>query len=283
MTLIAILFCFALQRFANVGNWMQPTWFESYLKRLQPWLIKVNELVGISIILIPIFILLAILHLLLNWRFFGFFDLIFIVMILLFCVDARDLKQKLANYFSSLEKQNQADAVNAAALFVGSPILYEANELPRAVTKAIFVKVFTDIFSVLFWFIIFGTYGAVGYVSLVLTSKFAPKIDLNFTNLARVAEQMIEILDWIPVRLLGFTYALVGHFTKGCSYCVKNFWLNPKDNASFIVNSGFAALDLTTEATQSNEKENYVAIDLINRALIVWIIAIAIFSLGYWL
>lgn len=283
MTLITILFSLALQRFANVGGWMRPSWFELYLRRLQPWLIRFNEIIGIGIILAPILVLLLVLHLLLGWRFFGFFNLIFIVILLLFCIDARDYKEKLKDYFFSLEHQDQEAAASAATAFIGAPILYQANELPRAVTKVIFTKAFTDIFSVLFWYIVFGTYGAVGYLCLSLTSKVAPKVDMNFTNLARVAEQLVELLDWIPARLLGFSCALVGHFAKGFGYCIKNFKLAPKDNSTFIINAGLATLDLQSDVAQTSAKENIAAIDLINRVIIVWVVAVLLISLGYWL
>jgi AmpE protein len=283
MTLITILACIALQRFTNMGEWFQLSWFESYLKRLHPWLSKTNEWFGIGVIILPVFIIIGVLHALFNWRFFGLFDLLFIVLVLLFCVDTRDPKQRLAGYFSGIEKHD-FDATNKAAEeFVGTTTIHDAGEMGRAVTEAIFRKAFTDLFGALFWFIIFGTYGLAGYFLINLTGKFATKVDASNEGLSKVAGEIINYLDWIPARLLGFSYALSGHFMTACNYCSKNLWLTPKENHKFAVQVGLAALDVGKETTQLNEKENLAAIDLINRSLIIWIIAILIFSLGYWL
>jgi len=204
------------------------------------------------------------------------------IIVLFFAMDARDLKNQLVEYFANLEKNDLVGATNSVNDLLRDTTLQDETELQRAVSKAIFTKSFTQMFSVLFWFIIFGAYGAAGYVLIAATRRVALKVDTNFTPLAKAAGTLQDILDWVPIRLLGFSYALVGHFNQGFSYCCKNIWLGLKNNRQFSIDSGIAALDVV-EAVNANEKENKSALDLVNRALIIWLLGVVLVSLGMWI
>lgn len=285
MTIITILICIALQKFANVGGWFNLSWFEAYLKLLCPWLKKINEWLGLGLVIVPICLVLVLLHYILMWKMFGIFDLLLVVIVLFFTMDARDFKYELAKYFERLEKKDVNGAANAVTEFLAVPAPTEAAELSRAVTKAITLKSFERLFTVLFWFAIFGIYGATIYYAITLLRKTALKVDTHLAALAKIAAKIQNILDWFPARVLGFSYVLAGKFAK-----VFNCWFNklfnrPKHNHDFIIATGLTALDVDpkAETISSSSKENYEALDLINRVLIIWVIAVALFSLGTWL
>lgn len=283
MALVAIIFCIALQRLSNIGGWFKYSWFEWYLKQIQSTLHKLNHWVSVLVVVAPILIVLGLLQLLFHWHFLQIFKLFLAIIILLLCLDARKLQTKLDSYFSNLEKNDIPTATSAAIEFIGQVAPTNNQELPRSITKAIFFSPFEQIYSVLFWFIVFGAYGAAGYFAIALLRKLALKVDVNNEKIANAAAEIQNSLDWIPSRIVGFCYAIAGNFTKGFSYLRKNFWLSIDENKSFVIGSGMASLDINPEPSTADVNENKAAIDLTNRTMAIWMIAIILFFIGTWL
>ncbi len=281
MMLITILFCLALQRFANVGGWFQILWFESYLKTLNPWLSKLDERLAILLVVTPVLLFFVLLHFIFSlWHFFSLFDLIMSTAILFFCIDARDLKHKLTSYFDSLDKSDIHAASNAVADFISDDSIGNMADLSRAVSRAILLKSFEQMFVGLFWFMIFGVYGVTSYFLMTLLRQGALKINPNYIELAKLAAKVQEVMEWFPARLLGFSYALVGNFSKGFGYCSKCLWSGLAEVRKFAVDSGLAALDVRPDANEADQNENLEALDIINRVLIVWLIGAALVFIG---
>ncbi|EKD46102.1 MAG: hypothetical protein ACD_69C00018G0001 [uncultured bacterium] len=280
MALVAILFCLALQRFANVGGWFQALWFEAYLRRLSPFLVKLDQRLIILAVIAPVLLVFLLLHLIFTWRLFGLFDLILAMAVLFFCIDARDLKSKLTPYFTSLEKADMHMASSAVSDFISDTSVGNMADLHRAVTRAILLRSFEQLFTGLFWFMIFGVYGVATYFLMTLLRQNALKVNPNYVGVAKLAAQIQDGLEWLPSRLLGFSYALAGHFNKGFSYCMKNMWSGLSDVKKFTVESGLAALDINSSSADADQSENQAALDLINRVLIIWLIALALILVG---
>jgi membrane protein required for beta-lactamase induction len=86
------------------------------------------------------------------------------------------------------------------------------------------------------------------------------------------------------VRLLALSYALVGHFTTAFSYLRKNFSNGFQRSMHFAIDVGFAALNLEhPDVIHADKEENEAALLLVDRALLLWIVILAIFTLGGWL
>jgi membrane protein required for beta-lactamase induction len=286
MSLIIILTCLALQRFANIGGWFENAWFETYLTWLRAPLAKVNLWGKLAVVILPVFIVLTLLHFLLIWRLFGLFYFILSTVVLFFCMDARNLKNELATYFANAKKQDLQAAKEALEKFKDTLLLPSVtkltkDEVHRAVTKMIFLQASQQIFSILFWFIVLGIYGASGYFLITLLRKNALKVNEHYSELAHLAAQIQDLLDWLPTRLTSLTFALVGHFSKGFAYFYKHMNAPLKDNQTFVINSGFAALDIDIKEEDKVEvSENQAALDLVDRTLIAWIVAVALISFG---
>jgi adenosylcobinamide-phosphate synthase len=280
MMLIAILFCLTIQRFANIGGWFPTSWFEFYLKNLHPWTSKLNEWVAISLIIAPVLLLLVFLHFICTWRLFVSFNLILATAVLFFCIDARDFKKKLNCYFNNLEKGDTQASASAVINLIGDASSNTTAELNRAVTKAILLNSFEQLFTGLFWFIIAGIYGASVYFLIALINQNAIKVDSSYGELAKLAAKIQNVLAWIPSRLVGLSYSLVGNFNKGFSYCHKSLWSGSTEVRKFIVDAGLAALDVDPIVAKATPKENYDALDLINRVLTLWLVALTLVLLG---
>ena len=283
MKLIAILFCLAFQRFANISGWFKPLWFITYLKMWDHVLVKLNEKLAILLIIIPILLLFRLLHFIFMRHFLGLFDLVFSVIVLFFCIDARDLKNQLTPYFSSMDKHDLHSAENSVRDFIDDTVIGNVAELPRAISVAILLKSFEQVFVGLFWFIVFGVYGVSTYFLLNLIRQNALTVNPNYIELAKLAAKMQSILEWLPSRILGFSYALVGHFNKSVSSCYKNFWSGLQSVKQYVILSGLASLDANPNRNEATTEENRAVLDLINRTLIIWLIVVALIFVRVWL
>jgi AmpE protein len=283
MLLIAVLICLALQRFANVGFLFQLSWFETYFKGLSPWIAKLNAWASVLLIVVPVLLLLVLLHFLFAGKLFGLFDLILATLVLFFCIDSRDFKNKLEEYFADLEKGDVHAAADVAAELIGDVPSGAPAELSRAVTKAILLGSFERLFAGLFWFMVFGVYGVAAYFLIALLRQNALKIDSSHVALTKAATQIQDVLDWIPSRLVGISYALVGNFGEGFKYCSKHVWSGLAEARKFSVDSGVAVLGADFDSDKAPLKENYAALDLINHTLVVWLVALALVLFGVWL
>ena len=87
MELIAVLFCLALQRFVNVGNWFKVSWFEVYLKWLGTRFSKLNEKLIVVLVIIPFLLVFALIQLFFIWYWFGLVDLMLSILVLSYCID----------------------------------------------------------------------------------------------------------------------------------------------------------------------------------------------------
>jgi adenosylcobinamide-phosphate synthase len=68
-------------------------------------------------------------------------------------------------------------------------------------------------FGVLLWFVVLGPAGAVGYrLAHILYQKWGVLDPSEFGRFGLFTATAFEWLDWIPVRLLGLSFAVVGNF-----------------------------------------------------------------------
>lgn len=279
LKIIVILICLGLQRFFHLGGWFNPSWFEQYLQFIHRYIKKFAPWLALLAIVVPIIIIVALLDLLFSRRFFDLFNLIFAVLFLFFTVDARDLKKVFQNYFNAQKKADAAATALAASEFLDTTVPTNASDLIRAVTLFSFTKTFEQMFVMIFWYMLAGIYGLATYFVITLTQRFALKIDSSWNQLAGLASLIKDILDWLPSRLLGFTFLLTGKFATG-SKSFSEKWLKLRNHKTFISEIAASALDISEDPTKISVKENYAALDMINHALIIWIIALLLFSIG---
>jgi AmpE protein len=282
MKLIVILICLAIQRYANINGSFSQSWFEIYLGWLKPLFAKLNKWLSLAAIILPVLVVLFLINLLLTWRLFDLFGIVFAALVLFLCIEAQDFRHILAPYLEDKAETHDAEArapIRNLAEEFDESVPHESPALHRTITKLIFLKASQDMFMVLFWFMIFGIYGAAGYYIIKLTSKFAPRLQGHYETIGNAAITLQNILDWVPTRILGISYALAGNFSQGFTYCYKHLALGLQENKTFAVNSGLSALDITQE-TEPDIKENINAINLIDRTIIVWLISILLITIG---
>ena len=96
-------------------------------------------------------------------------------------------------------------------------------------------------FGVLFWFIFFGPVGAIAYRNLYLLKHFTV-LPGSFHHHSLLALQ--NAVDWLPVRLVGLLFTLVGDFVNGLSVWQSKVLDADMDNDKFLTQIGGASLSV---------------------------------------
>ncbi|MBS0350455.1 MAG: regulatory signaling modulator protein AmpE [Proteobacteria bacterium] len=246
MSFIIIVLCLLLQRFNVFADWSYQI---HWLSRHYHWIIQKVEsvsqghgLIGIIILLLPPLIITSLFFSLIYHFGGAILYAIFNFILLWFCIDGRVLINNLA--------------ISKEQLFILS---------------------YQRLFAVIFWFIFLGPIGLVLYSSTVALCNYLE--GQEHLLLVNYAKKLKAILDWLPIRLLGLSYALMGHYGAVFKIWSTNWQELPSDSR-LVVDYGSAALGVFPQDLENIPNE---VIQIINRVLVLWLLVIAILSLFYWL
>ena len=229
MQFIVILICLAINRWSqfsekirNVNILEKYTSFVlSLFKKKQP-----KGYLTLIVILLPIFIVTAIVNFILTYVFFGFLAFLFSIAVLLYCLGAFNLS---------------------------NPDL-----------KASFLQANQNIFSVIFWSIIFGPAGALLYRLNNIVIDYYKKT----SDVSKAAQKFNQVLEWIPIRLETLAYALMGNFNVTMRCWMQHARKGLSNNEKMLKECATASLDKDVSLTH--------ALQIIDRALIVWLVIMAL-------
>lgn len=284
MKLIILLVCILLQTFNITLFRHHYQFFDHYVALINPLLNKLGLERGWGAIiglLVPVLIVVYVLGLL--FAHVGLLYLLFGLLILMICLDVRDAKTQLTDYFSAINSENSERIQAEVEKFTKQSVGRDRSLLIRILTGAIFVQSVTNIFSVIFWFMLLGPFGAMLYYLVAAVSERVSKSEDDLSHANNAASYLKDILDWIPVRLVSFTYALIGHFAPVFTLWLQQLGNGPQANSTLLIDAGLLALDIPKEATLTDVEENYKALSLVNRTLWTWVIVIAVLNITSWL
>lgn len=134
------------------------------------------------------------------------------VPLLLYCLGRGNFNEMLSGYLRNWYQSDFEAARRSAA-----PLLRDIGEAPASgqvlheqVFRGAAYCAFERLFAVLFWFILLGIPGALLYRLSALYAERA-----NEDGADPTAARWLWLLEWLPVRVMGFTFAIVGNFA-GC-------------------------------------------------------------------
>ncbi len=272
MTFIITLVALVAERFFHWGQLRHWRWFMKF----QRWLsmTKVNQwpsALSLTICILPALLLVGLVNGILGSFLFGILKLIFGIFILMYCLGPKNFWVQAYSCMAELNNDDTQSALEKidAAFQIGTP--ENSQAFHRALVNAFFLASYQRVFGVVFWFVVLGPVGAVLYRLLTLLCVDSP-LGLN-----QKALKWLSILDWVPVRLFTFMFALAGHFT-----CVFQCWKSLvftgiKMNDTLLLNCGIAALALTENKlipeTGEAEKE---ALGLLDRVYVIALVILAV-------
>lgn len=260
MTLIIILVAIVLQRFLKFNSYSrQFNWASPYFQLMNSKVKQITAghgLLGVAILVVPIVLVSAILF----GVAYGIFGLIGTGVLQLalvwYCLDARDIRKE---------------------------------PYDNATSESLLLKSYQHLFAILFWYGVFGPVGLVLYISVSHLSSVVPKAiapaaetsgeEVSTQSSASLHEYLLKtlgVLDWVPARLLGLSFALVGNFGDVFKLWFQKLFHGIQDPQRLVVEWGTAALK--SESVEGGALES--SINLIDRSLLIWLVVILLLTVG---
>ena len=245
MLLLIILVAIVIQRFLGFNSYSrQVDWAMPYylwMKRRVNQTQEGHAVMAAAILVLPLVLVMSLL--------FGFIKMtlgpigyaMISVALLWYCLDARDLRK-------------------------------EPYENPSMST--ILVQRYQHCFAILFWYALLGVAGITLYFSITQLKKILRGEAGNTVALKAFLETVQNTLDWVPVRLLGLTFALVGHFGHVFKQWLQKCLQGINHPQGLLIEWGQAALN-----SESGTDPLKPATDLMDRSLLVWLVVLLLIIL----
>lgn len=272
MTFIITLVSLVLERFFYWGHLRHWRWFSYYQRRLQRSYFN-NWSVWLLLIMcvLPPVILIGFFQWLFHGWLYGLFELLFGIVILLYCLGPHNFWLQAYAAINEIRNDDPALATARVRELFGIATPENPQAFHQSFTGALFLAAYWRIFSVAFWFVILGPIGAILYRMIALLSTESP------LGLTYVASKTQQWLDWMPIRIFTFIFALGGHFKAVFIRWKRTILSGPEANELLLTDCGTAALDITENTTLPEngalEKE---AIHLLDRVFIISLVILAV-------
>ncbi len=216
MTLFTTLLVLIVERLFKLGeHWQLDHRVEAFFRRIKHF--SMMRTVGMTLIAMGVtFLLLRALHGLL----FNVPLLVAWILIGLLCIGAGKARLHYHAYLNAVAR-DVAHAREAMAseltLIHGVPPDCDEREFLRELQNALLWNNFRFYLAPLFWLIVGGPWGPVtlvGYAFLRAWQSWLARYQTPHQRLQSGIDAILHVLDWIPVRLAGVVYALLGHGEK---------------------------------------------------------------------
>lgn len=287
MEFISILIVLGLvQLWGSGGPVQRDDWFARWMATVKgmlgPGKLRLVLLVGLPVVVI------LFLHALFYSVLLGLLSLILYVLVLLFSLGRGDFNESLHRYlfaWNSGDFESAYDKALAIGDFHQSNNIGDAVELHQHVRHAMVYEGYQRWFAPVFWFVVLGPVGALGYRLSYLCAR---SNEMDETDRQRALE-FIHYLDWVPARLLAATFALTGDFVSS----VKCFWKQVLEDLPIpeLLEQCALAAQRGCAPTPAPEMESSQILEvggeelktlhaLISRTVIAWIIILAVAALA---
>ncbi|MGV4243386.1 beta-lactamase regulator AmpE [Citrobacter freundii] len=216
MTLFTTLLVLIVERLFKLGeHWQLDHRVEAFFRRIKHF--SMMRTVGMTLIAMGVtFLLLRALHGLL----FNVPLLVAWILIGLLCIGAGKARLHYHAYLNAAARDD-AHAREAMAseltLIHGVPPDCDEREFLRELQNALLWNNFRFYLAPLFWLIVGGPWGPVtlvGYAFLRAWQSWLARYQTPHQHLQSGIDAILHVLDWIPVRLAGVVYSLLGHGEK---------------------------------------------------------------------
>lgn len=152
----------------------------------------------------------------------------------------------------------------------------------HANVEQLLLLAYHQVFAMIFWYALIGPWGVGLYYILIQLRTAFEKNEMEYKELLPLLIRAQGIMDWVPVRLLGLCFALVGHFSVLFPLWLKELPGKIDHTEDYVVEWGMKSLELSKPSDQEMTQAT-AAQTLVDRSVIVWLVALALISAGSWI
>jgi len=257
------------QRIQRDGLWLRELAKFEAGPRLstRPWLILA------LLVLLPV-LLLALLLIVLQPLAYGWIALPVHLVVLIYSLGRGDVLAALGPFRDAWRRGDEQAASHVAERDLGV-VAEDGDRLLEGVQGYLLWQAYQSFFAVIFWYFLLGPVAALSYRLLALAAEHG-----KTPALIERAGQLRHAFDWVPVRLLAASFALVGNFVA-VSRLMLHELLNWNISAAHLVeNTGRVASELPAPTAGADGVASLDALwELLLRAAVVWYAGFALWTL----
>lgn len=277
MTFIVVLVALLIERFFDWSHLRSWDWFyllECSIAKKMP---GSSMYLVLAASIVPALLVMAIVGFILPDILYGFPWLVFQLIALLYCLGARNL---WADAFSTITSFTQGDERTVKDTFKQS--FYAMNgdasvSQHQQLMNLIFVAANNRVFAVIFWYCLFGLPGALLYRLISVSAVGGDAFSENQQSpLQSSAQIVLAVLDWLPVRIFTFMFALGGNFTTVLSTWRRYAMFGIEANEMLLTECGAAAVlaDPANIPLDGSLERN--AISMLDRVFIILLVVVLV-------
>ncbi len=281
MSLIALLIALFANPQLPPGGWRSARGFYAYAAWLQARLMPLgvwNSGLGVALLCLPLIVPIVLLQVFIGDMLWGLVGVVLGVVALCFAFGGGEtLEAEVAAFDAAWRQGDEAGAQTALAALAGGSVETAVNyeSMPEAAAGHVVLRARTRLFAPIFWFLVLGPVGALGYRLVVMARAFGDWHDNAGPDYSARAGQLVALVDWLPDRLMALSMALAGHFSAAWSVWDREASATASRR---LAETGLGALgvplaesprDLTADAVGDVHT-------LIRRALYVWLAFVAL-------
>lgn len=166
-----------------------------------------------------------------------------------------------------------------------------ASEIARLGIEETLLGAYKQLFGVVVWFVVFGAGGAALYrLAQILARKWGSLDEREFGEFGFFAVRVLGWMEWVPLRLTGISFAVVGDF-EDAMYCWRSQagqWV--QQSMGIILASGAGALGVKLGESRlewgigDEADADYLdsALSMVWRVLMLWLVLLLLLALARW-
>lgn len=279
MTLFTTLLVLIVERLFKLGeHWQLDHRIEAFFRRIKHF--SMMRTVGMTLIAMGVtFLLLRALHGLL----FNVPLLVAWILIGLLCIGAGKARLHYHAYLNAAARDDAhaRDAMASELTHIhGVPPDCDEREFLRELQNALLWNNFRFYLAPLFWLIVGGPWGPVtlvGYAFLRAWQSWLARYQTPHQRLQSGIDAILHVLDWIPVRLAGVVYALLGHGEKALPAWLAS--LADLHTSQYQVLTRLAQFSLAREPHTDKVETPKAAVSLAKKTSFVVVVVIAVLTI----
>lgn len=277
MTFVVVFVGLMIERFFDWSHLRVWNWFADF----QRWIIKQFQqpsgYVNLAISIVPILLGVWLLNHLCHGWMYGFPSVIFKVFILLYCFGPQNL---WADAFACVNAVSQGDNAAASDRLKAAFKTNNAKTpqaLHRNLLSDIFIASNRRVFAVVFWFVLLGPVGAMLYRLVVVSSGVQASKFEAVPKLSQPAQSVASVLDWAPIRIITFLFALSGQFMQVTKVWLSKASLGLFSSDDMMTECGMAAMGIEADTVFPDDcKIERAAVGLVDRSLVIVLVVLAL-------
>ncbi|EJL89810.1 beta-lactamase regulator AmpE [Pantoea sp. BIGb0393] len=279
MTLFSLLLVLGWERLFKLGeHWQLDHRLEPLFRRRQRFSLLRTLLMTVMAMLIVWLVVWS-----LKGILFGVAQLLFWIVVGLLCIGAGSVRLHYHNYLKAASHDDEAAHQAMAAeltLIHGVPVECSEREFLRELQNALIWINFRYYLAPLFWFVVGGPYGPVllvGYAFLRAWQSWLAKHHSPLERSQSGVDRLLHLLDWIPVRLAGVAYALLGHGERALPAWFAA--LGDLHRPQYQVLTSLAQFSLARDPHMDKVETPRVAVALAKRISLVLVVVVALLTI----